>query len=148
MPFASNDTLEGSGEEGSATVEFVLLAVLLLIPVIYFLILTSQIQAASYASVAAADQAAKSAVAAPDPTESAGRVQHVVDLTMADYGYPGGGHEVQVSCSANPCLEPGSTLSVRVDVRVPVPLIPEFLGWKATAATVSSSSLHVVPRFG
>ena len=148
MPTDSTDGRRDAGDEGSATVEFILLAVLLLIPVIYFLVLTSQIQAAAYASVAAADQAAKSAVAVHDPTESAGRIQQVVDLTLADYGHGGGTHEVQVACSSSPCLEPGSSVTVSVDVRVPLPFIPSFLGWDTSAATVTSSSWHVVPRFG
>lgn len=135
-------------DDGSATVEFILLAVLLLIPVIYFLILTSQIQAAAYASLAAADQAAKSAVSAQDPAESAERIQHVVDLTLSDYGKSTETHEVQVNCSSEPCLAPGSSVTVTVDIRVPVPLVPSFLGWDTSAATVSSSALHVVPRFG
>lgn len=148
MPTGSNDGEMRGRDEGSATVEFILLAVLLLIPVVYFLILTSQIQAAAYASVAAADQGARSAVTAQDPEESAGRIQHVVDLTLADYGQTVAAHDVQVSCSSDPCLEPGSTVHVTVDVRVPVPFIPDALGWDTAAATVTSSSLHVVPRFG
>lgn len=146
MRTASTD--DEPDDEGSATVEFILLAVLLLIPVVYFLILTSQIQAAAYASVAAADQAAKSAVNVQDPVESAERIHQVVDLTLADYGQAKESHEVQVTCSSEPCLEAGSSVAVTVDIRVPVPLVPSFLGWDTVAATVSSSALHVVPRFG
>ena len=46
-------------DHGSATVEFIALSVLLLIPAIYLLITISQLQAAGYAAVAASDQAAK-----------------------------------------------------------------------------------------
>lgn len=137
-----------ASEDGSATVEFILLATVLLIPVIYFLVLTSQVQAAAYASVAAADQAAKSAVSAPDEAQAAARAQQVVDLTLADYGHTAAGHQVRISCSASPCLDPGSAVTVAVDIRVPVPLLPQALGWDTTAATVSSSSLQLVPRFG
>ena len=149
MPTVSTEQVErSSGEDGSATVEFILLALLLLIPVIYFLILTSQIQAAAYASVAAADQAAKSAVTAQDPEQSATRVDQVVALTLTDYGHAEAVRSVQVQCSSDPCLEPGSSVAVSVDIRVPVPLIPQFLGWETSAATVTSSAVHVVPRFG
>lgn len=137
-----------SGEAGSATVEFVLLAALLLIPVIYFLILTSQIQSASYASVAAADQAAKAMVAAPDEADAAQRAHAVVGLTLADYGLDPGTHQADISCTSTPCLEPGSSVEVQVAIRVPVPLLPQGLGWDAAVATVTSSAQQPVPRFG
>jgi Flp pilus assembly protein TadG len=138
----------GGGEEGSATVEFVLLAALLLIPVIYFLILTSQVQSAAYASVAAADQAAKAMVAAPDHAAAAYRAEEVVALTLGDYGLDPAAHRSAVSCSSTPCLEPGSSVSVQVSIRVPVPLLPRGLDWDAAVATVTSSSQQPVPRFG
>lgn len=141
-------TPDARGEEGSATVEFVLLATLLLIPVIYFLMLTSQVQSAAYASVAAADQAAQAMVTAPDPSSAAGRADAVIALTLGDYGLDPSVAQSSVSCSASPCLEPGSSVSVEISIRVPVPLLPQGLGWDAAAATVTSTSQQPVPRFG
>jgi hypothetical protein len=145
---ADRNRAESSGETGSATVEFVLLAALLLIPVVYFLILTSQIQSAAYASVAAADQAAKAMVAAPDDAEAALRADRVVALTLRDYGLDPATHRASISCTSAPCLEPGSSVAVEVAIRVPVPLLPQGLGWDAAVATVTSSSQQPVPRFG
>ncbi|MGD6978153.1 MULTISPECIES: hypothetical protein [Citricoccus] len=142
------DRVDPSGEHGSATVEFVLLAALLLIPVVYFLMLTSQIQSAAYASVAAADQAAKAMVAAPDEAEAAQRADRVVALTLADYGLTPATHRSSISCTSTPCLEPGSSVAVEVAVRVPVPLLPQGLRWDTAVATVTSSSQQPVPRFG
>jgi Flp pilus assembly protein TadG len=142
------DLADPSGENGSATVEFVLLAALLLVPVVYFLILTSQIQAAAYASLAAADQAAKAMVAAPDEAEAARRADRVVALTLGDYGLAPATHRASISCTSTPCLEPGSSVAVEVAIRVPVPLLPQGLGWDAAVATVTSSSQQPVPRFG
>lgn len=138
----------GHSEEGSASVEFVMLSALLLIPVIYFLMLTSQIQAASYAAVAAADQAAQAMVTAPDAASAGGRMEAVIALTLGDYGLDPSVARSTVTCSAATCLEPGSSVAVEVAIRVPVPLIPQGLGWDTSAATVTSSSQHPVPRFG
>lgn len=142
------DTAGRGGDEGSATVEFVLLATLLMIPVIYFLMLTSQIQSAAYASVAAADQAAHAMVTATDPSSAAGRADAVIALTLGDYGLDPSVAHSEVRCSAEPCLKPGTSVSVEVAIRVPVPLLPQGLGWDAAAATVTSSSQQPVPRFG
>ena len=152
MPTATDPQAEvpgaAAGEEGSATVEFILLATLLLIPVIYFLMLTSQIQSAAYAAVAVADQAATAMVSSPDPGTAEARRQAVVALTLQDYGLAAQTATSSVSCTSSPCLEPGSSVTVRVDIRVPVPLIPAGLGWETAAATVSSSAVQPVPRFG
>lgn len=137
-----------AAEEGSASVEFVLLSALLLIPVVYFLILTSQVQSAAYATVAAADQAAKAMAASSGDAEAADRAEKVVALTLGDYGLDPAGHRVSVSCTSSPCLEPGSAVAVEVAVRVPVPLLPQGLGWDAAVATVSSGAQQPVPRFG
>lgn len=136
------------GEEGSASVEFVMLSALLLIPVIYFLMLTSQIQSAAYAAVAAADQAAHAMVSAPDPGGAERRMEAVVALTLGDYGLDPSVAHTAVSCSASPCLEPGSSVAVEIAIRVPVPLLPRSLGWDAAAATVTGSAQQPVPRFG
>ena len=53
-------------ERGAATVEFLGLTLVLLIPVVYLMIYVSQVQAAAFASVAAADQAVKAVVAEAD----------------------------------------------------------------------------------
>jgi hypothetical protein len=147
-PAVDGDRADPTGETGSATVEFVLLSALLLVPVIYFLVLTSQIQAAAYASVAAADQAVKAMVAAPDEAGAAQRADRVVTLTLGDYGLGPATHRASISCTATPCLEPGSSVAVEVAIRVPVPLLPQGLGWDAAVATVTSSSQQPVPRFG
>ncbi|MFC4370139.1 hypothetical protein [Citricoccus nitrophenolicus] len=148
MPTDTEVTPEARGEEGSATVEFVLLAALLLVPVIYFLMLTSQIQAAAYAAVAAADQSAQAMVTATDPASGSGRADAVLALTLRDYGLEPSVAQSTITCSASPCLEPGSSVSVEIAIRVPVPLLPQGLGWDAAAATVTSTSQQPVPRFG
>ena len=70
-------------ERGAATVEFLGLTLVLLIPVVYLMIYVSQVQAAAFASVAAADQAVKAVVAEADHP-SAGAAHATVKLTLAD----------------------------------------------------------------
>ncbi|WP_375134948.1 TadE/TadG family type IV pilus assembly protein, partial [Arthrobacter sp. HMWF013] len=49
----------GPAEQGSAVVEFTFLALLLMVPLVYFIITIGQLQGGSFAVVGAADQAAK-----------------------------------------------------------------------------------------
>ncbi|HAY87139.1 MAG TPA: hypothetical protein DCX88_05910, partial [Micrococcus luteus] len=96
-----------------------------LIPVVYLMIYVSQVQAAAFASVAAADQAVRAVVAEAD-RPSAGAAHATVELTLADYGVGTGQYDLTVGCDQGGCgtLEPGEVVAVRVDVAVPVPLTP------------------------
>ena len=84
-------------ERGAATVEFLGLTLVLLIPVVYLMIYVSQVQAAAFASVAAADQAVKAVVAEADHP-SAGAAHATVELTLADYGVGTGQYDLTVGC--------------------------------------------------
>ncbi|MFL0420767.1 hypothetical protein [Micrococcus luteus] len=133
-------------ERGAATVEFLGLTLVLLLPVVYLMIYVSQVQAAAFASVAAADQAVKALVAEADHP-SAGAAHATVELTLADYGVGAGQYDLTIGCDQGGCgtLEPGEVVAVRVDVAVPVPLTPA--AWSLTPVTVGSDARQTVPRF-
>lgn len=133
-------------ERGAATVEFLGLTLVLLIPVVYLMIYVSQVQAAAFASVAAADQAVKAVVSDADHP-SAGAAHATVELTLADYGVGAGQYDLAVGCDQDGCdtLEPGEVVAVRVDVAVPVPLTPA--AWSLTPVSVGSDARQTVPRF-
>lgn len=135
-------------EQGSAVVEFLGLAFVLLVPLVYLLLFVSQVQAAAYGAVAAADQAARAAVA--QERETAGASIHAVTRrTLADYGVLADQYEVSVQCSPVDCTarEPGMVSQVRVRVQVPLPVLDEVFGMQATPVAVSSEARHRVPRF-
>lgn len=135
-------------EEGSAVVEFLGLAFVLLIPLFYLLLFVSQVQAAAYGAVAAADQAAKAAVS--QEQETAGASVHAVTMrTLKDYGVLADMYEVTVDCHPGSCLdrEPGMVAQVQVQVEVPLPVLHEVFGVQATPVTVTSDARQRVPRF-
>lgn len=142
MPIAS----DVRDERGSATVEFLGLTLVLLIPVVYLMIYVSQVQAAAFASVAAADQAAKVVVSGTEG-RSAAQAHAAVRLTLADFGIDYGAYELDLGCSAGDCvsLDPGEVVQARVDVQVPIPLTPA--DWSLAPVTVGSDARQAVPRF-
>lgn len=142
MPIAT----DAGDDSGSATVEFLGLTLVLLIPVVYLMIYVSQVQAAAFASVAAADQAARVVVSGAEG-ESAAQAHAAVRLTLADYGIGPGQYGLDLRCGAGDCttLEPGEVVQVRVDVDVPVPLSPA--AWSLAPVSVGSDARQAVPRF-
>src|SRR5215217_5918557 len=75
-------------ERGSAVVEFTFLALLLMVPLVYFIITVSQIQGGSFAVVGAADQAAKVYIAQPDAATAQAAAEQAVAIALADFGHP------------------------------------------------------------
>ena len=136
------------GERGSATVEFLTLSLVLLVPVVYLLVYASQVQAAAFAAVAAADQAAKVVVSGTEGV-SAAQAHSTVLLTLKDYGITADLFTADVGCSVGDCmtLDPGEVVEARVDVDVPLPLVPGLGGEALSPVQVGSSARQMVPRF-
>jgi hypothetical protein len=138
---------ESRAEDGSAVVEFVFLGVLLLVPVVYLVLTVGQLQGGSFAVVGAADQAAKVFVDAPTPQEAQARARAAALLTLSDFGFTEEQASIDITCDAE-CLAPGSSVSVVVRLEVPLPLLPDIAGSRASAATVDAVAVQIVERFG
>lgn len=115
-----------SGEHGSATVEFVFLAVLLIVPLFYLVGLLGRVQAGSYAATMAAREAGRAYVTADAVDEAAPRARAAARLAFEDQGFTSSQSSVRVGCDRAPCLRAGASVRVDTVVRVPLPLVPAF----------------------
>lgn len=132
---------ECSHEDGSAVVEFTFLALLLMVPLVYFVITVGQIQGGSFAVVGAADQAAKVFVAQPDAPTAQAAAERAVALALSDFGHPAARAHMTTSCNPADCQAAGTTVTVTVRLNVPLPFIPFVDGLSATEVEASSTQL-------
>jgi hypothetical protein len=125
-------------ERGTATVEFVWLTILLLVPFVYVLIAAFDTQRASYAVSAASRSAARAYLMAADPTSGEQRAQVAAEVALNDQGVDA---DVQISCLPSPadCLQPGSSVRVVVRTVQPLPLTPSVLGDQLGGISVDST---------
>lgn len=130
-----------AGESGSAVVEFVFLAVLLLIPVVYLILTLGRVQAASYAVSTAAREAGRAYVTTPTGAAPRARAEAAANLAYADQGFDSG--RIRVRCAADPCLTPEARIEVDAEIDVPLPLVPAFLA-DAIPASVRVSGTYAV----
>lgn len=146
---ATHETLKPSikteAERGSAIIEFVGLSVLLAIPLMYLMLAISMVQASNLAAVAAADQAARivsNSNAAPDTGAPGTRekAEHAIADVMDGYGIAADNASLSVECSG-PCPGPGSLITAHVEVRVPLPFVPE--GVQGIVKTHSETTMLV-----
>lgn len=136
-------------ESGNAIVEFVYLAVLLMVPLVYVLLTVFRVQGAAYAVSSAAREAGRVyASSTVDDGSAADRAFTAAGIVMADSGLDLDPGQLRFRCSATPCLTPGETIDVSIDYDVALPLLPRFLDGSAPASVhVTSRHLEVVDRF-
>lgn len=133
---------------GNAIVEFVYLALLLMVPLVYVLLTVFRVQGAAYAVSGAAREAGRVFVSAAPGQDAGARAFTAASLVMTDTGLALRRHQLEITCSATPCLTPGATVDIAVDYDVPLPFLPHFLAGEAPASVrVESRHLEVVDRF-
>src|SRR4051812_37381266 len=74
----------GDGERGSAMVEFVFIALVVFVPLIYIVAGFSAVQRGVFASTAAAREAGRAIATAPDPTTGQQRALRAAELAVED----------------------------------------------------------------
>ena len=117
-------------ERGTAIVEFVWLAILLLVPLLYIVLAVFSTQRAAYAASAAARSATRAFVTAPDQATAYARAEAAARLAFGDQGVDSAVFSLTLTCSADPrrCLTPGSVVSAEVRSAADLPLMPAVLG--------------------
>ena len=127
---------DGDGERGSAIVEFVFIALVVFLPLVYVIAGFSAVQRGVFAANAAAREAGRAMGTAPDPVSGQARAQAAVALAVADQSvqatdvglaYAPVGSGCDAAGSYAPALTPGEEFSVCVTVTVRIPLLPEFI---------------------
>ncbi len=108
-----------SNDEGSAIIEFVFLAVLMLVPIVYLIVALGRIQAGALAVEQGAREAGRAFVTAPDETSGAARAQTAAALAFHDQGFAGPyDGQLTLSCSAAPCLTGDGRVTVDAQITV------------------------------
>ncbi len=134
-----------AGEDGSALVELVWLTLVLLIPLVYILFTLVTVQRSAYGVTEAARAAGRAYVLSPDPVAGRQRAYAAAALAMHDQGIMLPVEDLRIICHPTPasCLQPGSTVEVRVRYHAPLPVVPKFMGHNP--ATIAVSARHVEP---
>lgn len=136
------------GEGGNAIVEFVYLAVLLMVPLVYVLLTVFRVQAAAYAVSSAAREAGRVYATSGDVAAAGDRSFAAASLVMQDSHLRLRRDQVEVRCSSSPCLRPGSRVEVVLTYNVALPFVPRFFASRAPASVrVGSRHLEVVDRY-
>ena len=135
------------GDDGNAIVEFVYLAILMMIPLTYLLITVFRVQGATYAVSSATREAGRVFVTSTSGDADA-RATAAASMVMADSGLALDDGQLSIECSARPCLTPGAHVDFVIGYDVALPFLPRFLdGVLPASIHVQGRHLEVVDRF-
>jgi hypothetical protein len=128
-------------------VEFVFLAVLLMVPLFYLVMVLARLQAGAYAVSGAAREAGRAYTTATAPAQAPARAEAAAGVAFSDQGFDGMG-SVTIACDVDPCLRPDARVVVTASVTVPLPLVPSvFAGVLPTSIPISATHVATVDRF-
>ena len=139
-----------SDDDGSASLEFVALGTLLLVPLVYLVIALSVIQSQSLGAESAARHIARAIASAESAADVDTRTQAVLDATVSEYGIDKQSLTVDVQCTPalSPCPAAGATVLVSVRIAVPLPMAPALPGLEGFARVpVEATAVQKVSRF-
>ena len=136
------------GQAGSAIVEFVFLAVLMMVPLFFLVMVLSRLQSGAYAVSAASREAGRAYVTAQVAAQAPSRAHSAAGLAFADQGFEHEGR-IKIECDGRPCLRPEGRVEITATISVPMPLVPAFFSAIVPMQIpVSATHVSTVERFG
>ena len=136
-------------DRGSAVIEFVFVAVLVLVPLVYFIVAVASMQRSMLAVTQAAREAGRASATSESTAQGTERARAAMRLALADQGLPADADlryvPVGVGCNGVatvPSLVPGAEFVVCVVRRAVLPGVPTLLSGRGVT-TIGRYVLHV-----
>lgn len=148
LPNRSTDPADDP-ERGSAALEFILVGLVLLVPIVYLILSLGIIQQQSLGAEAGARHIARAISTSAGTAEAGERADIVLTSVAREYGIDASAVDVSLSCipARRECPAPGATLVVTLRTTVPLPLVPPVLGLDRLASVpIEATAVQKVSR--
>jgi Flp pilus assembly protein TadG len=136
-------------DDGNAIIEFVFVAVVVMLPLVYLIVAIATVQRSQLAVTQAAREAGRAFATSDRPADTGARVRAAVRLALADQGLADDVEvryvRVDAGCDAAPVtprLTPGAQFAVCVSRRVDLPAVPSVLQGRGIT-TVGRFLVHI-----
>jgi Flp pilus assembly protein TadG len=149
-PWTETAAAVDDGERGSAALEFILVGMVLLVPLVYLIVSLGLIQGQSLGVEAGARHIVRAVSTAADADAARLSADRILRSVVSEYALDADAVRVSLECRpAGPsCPEAGSTVVVMVQTRVALPLVPPVLGLERLASIpIEASAVQKVSRF-
>lgn len=136
-------------EEGSAAIEFLVVGLLLIVPIVYLVLALGSVQHQALGAEAGARHVARAIAAATGTADADARADSVVRTIVSEYGVDPDALDVDIACgtASASCPAAGATLVVTVRMRVGLPLVPPVFGLDRLASVpIEATAVQKVSR--
>lgn len=136
-------------DEGTASLEFVVVGLVLLVPIVYLVIAFGSVQSRALGIDAGARHLARAIATAPDGRTADERARRVLTAIAGEYGLDADSMELSIRCvpAGVRCPEAGAILTVELSTVASLPLAPAVFGLdRLTEIPVSATSVQKVSR--
>ena len=141
--------MRNSGDEaGRASLEFLFLAIVLLIPILFLGLSNNSLQSATLAAESAARNAVRVFVIAPNLSVASRNAEVAARGAAANHGFDALA-SLEKTCQPSDCLTPGAIVTITVGLDAPLfssDLIPGLAG--ASVIRVEAQAHNVVSTYG
>ena len=115
-----------SSDDGSATIEYIGVALAMLVPIAYFVVAFTQVQSATYGVVGAAQQGARAYVQSSSDYLGRFAAARAAAIAGRNHGLIITSDQVRITCAVANCLQPGTVVTIDVRTSIPVPYAPQL----------------------
>ena len=112
-----------SDERGSAILEFLIIGLLVLVPLLYVVLTIMRVESAVMASTQAVREAGRAFVMSDSPQEGLRSAETAARVALRDQGFELPASALSITCSAT-CLAPSSSAHLHLQWRVDLPWLP------------------------
>ncbi len=138
-----------TADDGSAILEFIFIAVLIMVPLVYLIVTVADVQRSTLAVTQAAREAGRAFATAESTADGLRRAEIAASLALADEGiderpaihYVADGAGCDARAIA-PALAPGATFTICVSRSVRLPAVPTLIAGQGVT-TIGKYVVHV-----
>lgn len=130
-----------AGDAGNAIIEFIFVAVAVMLPLVYLIVAVATVQRSDLAVTQAAREAGRAFATSDRPDQTAARVAAAVRLALGDQGLAEDVEVRYVAVTADcagpavtPRLQPGAQFAICVSRRAELPAVPSILQGRGITA--------------
>jgi len=133
--------MDFSDDRGNASLEFLVAAIGLLVPVVALTVTTSEIASATFAATVSARQGVRAFTLADSVAAGQTAIANITELAVTDHGLSDVDWRIELGCEGRSCRQRGSLVNLAVSIDVPLRFIPVLPGIDiAPRVTVSRSA--------
>jgi Flp pilus assembly protein TadG len=138
---------QSRNDRGSASIEFIVVAVAIILPLIYIAITVLTLNAAQFASNQAAREGVRAFVTSLSNSSGNQRASFAANQAFADHGLSGSAPQISITCDHMSCLTPGGKVSVEITTQVPLPFVPRWGTSDLVTMPITSQATLLVDQY-